>query len=53
MNSIKLLACALLAIVATGCATVELSAEGNGNGASYEANDILQQLAKDSEGGDS
>jgi len=53
MNSIKLLACALLAAVATGCATVELSTEGNGNGAGYEANDIMQQLAKDSEGGDS
>jgi hypothetical protein len=53
MNSIKLLACALLAAVATGCATVELSTEGNGNGAAYEANDIMQQLAKDSEGGDS
>ena len=49
MNSIKLLACILLAAVATGCATVELSTEGNGGG--YEANDIMKTLARDSEAG--
>ena len=53
MNSIKLLACLILAAAATGCATVELSAEGNGNGGSYEENDIMKQLARDSQGGDS
>ena len=53
MKSIKMLACAILAAVATGCASVELSSEGNGNGAGYDANDIMQQLAKDSQGGDS
>ena len=53
MKSIKILACAVLAAIATGCATVELSTEGNGNGGHYDANDIMQQLAKDSQGGDS
>ena len=53
MKPIKMLACVVLATVATGCATVELSAEGGGNGGSYEPNDILLQLAKDSQGGDS
>lgn len=52
MKSIQLLACAVLAAIATGCATVELSTNGNG-GAWHDANDIMQQLAKDSQGGDS
>ena len=49
MNSIKMLACIILAAVATGCATVELSTDGNGGGASYNATDIEQSMAKDSE----
>ena len=49
MNSIKLLACLILAAVATGCATVELSTEGDGNGASYSPSSIEHQMAKDSE----
>jgi len=48
MNSIKLLACIILAAVATGCATVELSTEGN-DGGSYNPSGIEQQMAKDSE----
>ena len=53
MKSIKLLACVILAAVATGCATVELSTEGNGNGGYHDPNDIMQKLAHDSQGGDS
>ncbi len=50
MKSIKILACLLLATVATGCATVELSTNG-GNGGWHDANDVMQQMAKDSEAG--
>ena len=47
MNSIKLLACLILAAVATGCATVELSTDGGSD--SYSPSGIEQQMAKDSE----
>ena len=49
MKSIKLLACVILAAVATGCATVELSTEGGDFGASYTPSGIEAQMAKDSE----
>lgn len=51
MKLSKILAALFAAAIVTGCASVELNADG-GNGASYGDNDIMQQLARDSQGGD-
>ena len=52
MKPIVMLASLLCAAVVTGCASVSLNGNGGGH-PEWEANDILTQMAKDSQGGDS
>ena len=51
MKPIVMLASLLCAVVVSGCATVSLDGNGGTTGYSdWEANDIVKQMAKDSEG---